>query len=815
MPEAIFNIANKIKAWKSRARHHKRRVSRVSQFRYASFKELLASYTELLNIISDIEEKLREQAIFGMSYIRSQSTRAVFHTLRMLKSFDDLSGQSYLTLFDVLERINQAIQEEVSKRKELLVCEWVLPYSRITRDMVDWVGGKNANLGELANRAGLAIPEGFAITTCAYDFFLQQNALGDEISRIRRNLDPHDTKALNKDSEQIRRLIMLARVPEELEEAILSAYDDMVVTIRQKGGEPKLLPSVALRSTAMGKDGEHSHTGQYVSIFNVKRDRIIQTYKHILAGLYTARAISYRLNKGMQDEDLDMTVGCIEMVQSVCSGMVHSWNASDLSSDTILINAVWGLEPYALGDIVSPDSYVVAKDQDLTILRTTCSHKSVQLVADEGGGLSESPVDAYKHDTLCLSPEQVKTLAGYAATLEKHYEYPQDIEWALDSLGRLLVLQTRPLLLEAVEKERLKRFPAVEGYSVLVEAGAVAFQGVGSGPAFHVRSDEDLAHFPAGAVLIAKHSSPQFAVAMQKARAIVTDAGSVTGHMASLAREFGVPTVLNARNASAVIAQGTEVTVDAYSGRVYQGPVPELIALQKGRASVMKDTPVWQTLRRVADWIVPLHIMDPNAADFSPKSCKTLHDIMWLVHELSYKEMFRISDIVADTKGAGAMKLKAPIRLDLHIIDLGGGLTGTNASTRRVTVDQVTSIPFKAFLQGMLHEDLLTQGPRPVNLGGFLSVMRTQMLTPTDPAGRFGERSYALVSDKYLNFSFRIGYHYSFLDAYAGETADKNYIAFSFKGGATDDVRREQANSGYCRDFPGIRLLSRGSGRST
>ena len=279
MPEAIFNIVNKIKAWKSRARRHKTRISRVSRFKYAVFKELLTSYTELLKIISDIEEKLRGQAIFGMSYVRSQSNSAVFHTLRMLKSFDDLSGRSYLTLFDVLERINQAIQEEVSKRKELLVCEWVVPYSRITRDMVDWVGGKNASLGELANRAGLAIPEGFAITTCAYDFFLQQNALDDEISRIRSNLDLHDPKALDKVSEQIQRLIMSARVPEELEEAILSAYDDMVVTIRQEGGEPKSLPSVALRSTAMGEDGEHSRAGQEVSIFNVQRDRIIQTYK--------------------------------------------------------------------------------------------------------------------------------------------------------------------------------------------------------------------------------------------------------------------------------------------------------------------------------------------------------------------------------------------------------------------------------------------------------------------------------------------------------------------------------------------------------
>jgi pyruvate, water dikinase len=792
MPEVISNILNKIRAWKSRGRPPTAAVSRVFRFKYASFKDLLASNTELLNIVTDIEEKLRGQDVFGMSYIRSQSTRAVFHTLRMVKSLDDLSGHRYPSLFEVLEEINHAIKEELGKRKELPVCEWVLPYSRITKETVDWVGGKNANLGELVNKAGLAIPEGFAITTCAYDFFLEQNDLVDEINRMRMDIDPSDPTAINTVGEEIQRLMISARVPLELEEAIISAYDAMVDAIRQKGGNAAASPPVALRSSAIGEDSELSYAGQYVSILNVPRDRIIQTYKYVLASLYTPRAISYRLNKGMRDEDIAMSVACIEMVQSVASGVIYSRHPFDLSEDTILINAVWGLGPYAVDGVITPDSYIVAKDKELTVLKTTCSHKPVQLTADEGGGLSERPVEEEKQDSLCLAPEQIRTLAEYALKLEKHYEYPQDIEWSLDPHGRLLVLQARPLHLEQMGKEGLQTFPRVDGYPVLVEGGSVAFPGVGSGPAFHVRSDGDLANFPAGAVLVAKHSSPQFVLVMKKARAIVTDAGSVTGHMASLAREFGVPAVLGVKTATAVISQGEEVTVDAYSGRVYQGQVPELIALQKKRESAMKDTPVYQTLRRVADWIVPLHLVDPRAANFLPEFCETIHDIMRLVHELSYKEMFRISDVVSNTEGAGAMKLRAPIPLDLHIIDLGGGLSGADGYTRWVTVDQVTSTPFKALLRGMLHENLRNQGPRPIDLGGFLSVMRQQMLSPNNLAERFGDRSYALISDKYLNFSSRIGYHYSVLDTYAGETVNKNYITFSFKGGAADDVRRNR-----------------------
>jgi pyruvate,water dikinase len=154
--------------------------------------------------------------------------------------------------------------------------------------------------------------------------------------------------------------------------------------------------------------------------------------------------------------------------------------------------------------------------------------------------------------------------------------------------------------------------------------------------------------------------------------------------------------------------------------------------------------------------------------------------------------MFAISDIVSDVEGAGAFKLAAPVPLDLYIIDLGGGLTGYSSTLKRVTVDQVVSSPLKAVLNGILHKDLRNQEPRPVDLGGFLSVLQEQMLTPDGLRERLGDRSYAIISDHYLNFSSRIGYHYSVLDTYCCETASQNYISFSMKGGAADETRRNR-----------------------
>jgi pyruvate,water dikinase len=239
------------------------------------------------------------------------------------------------------------------------------------------------------------------------------------------------------------------------------------------------------------------------------------------------------------------------------------------------------------------------------------------------------------------------------------------------------------------------------------------------------------------------------------------------------------------------IPTGMEITVDGYSGRVYEGKAVELLSLQKTRESHMKGTPVFETLKQVAASIVPLHLFDPRSPAFVPESCQSIHDVMRLIHELSYTEMFQISDMVSNGGGC-AVKLDVRVPLDLYVIDLGGGLVEQAARCRKIVPDQIVSIPFKALLEGMTHEDLRYHKPRPVEFKGFFSVMSEQMLSNTHSAERFGDRSYAIISDKYLNFSSRVGYHYGILDSYCGKTINKNYITFSFKGGAADDIRRNR-----------------------
>jgi pyruvate,water dikinase len=174
-----------------------------------------------------------------------------------------------------------------------------------------------------------------------------------------------------------------------------------------------------------------------------------------------------------------------------------------------------------------------------------------------------------------------------------------------------------------------------------------------------------------------------------------------------------------------------------------------------------------------------------------PENCRSIHDLMRFVHELCYSEMFRIGDRISGDEGF-AIKLIAPIPLDLHLLDLGGGISPKAPNARKVRPDQIASVPLKALLKGLLNEDLRTFRPRPIELKGFFSVMGEQMLNPHLQSERFGERSYAIISDKYLNFSSRVGYHYGVLDSYCGATLSKNYITFSFKGGAASEIRRNR-----------------------
>ncbi|EKO37715.1 MAG: phosphoenolpyruvate synthase/pyruvate phosphate dikinase [Solidesulfovibrio magneticus str. Maddingley MBC34] len=751
----------------------------VFREKYNRFQSLLESNTELLKICSEIEEMLRGRTVFGMAFIRSRTSRAIFHAIRMIKSYEGLSGRPQPALIALVERLSAEIKALIETRVNPARGRLVLDLGEITAEMVDQAGGKCANLGEIAGRVGLPVPPGFAITTAAFQAFFEEAGLFETIASIRLGIAPDDPASMAAAAEDIQAAILRAPLPQ----AVSGEIDAAAARLEEIFGPGMRL---AVRSSAIGEDGELSFAGQYLTMLNVSRDRLAASYKFVLASLFTPRAMSYRLLKGIPDDDVAMAAACLALIPSKAAGVLYTRLPEAPGRDELLINAVWGLGPYAVDGVITPDAYHLDR-HSLEPTATEVADKPRMLVASPTGGLTDVPVAEELRRLPCLTPEQAQILAGWGMALERHFGLPQDMEWALTEDGGLVVLQSRQLT--ALTEAGAEAEPPVAGYEVALSGGQTACVGAACGPVRLVGRDEDLADFPDGAVLVAPHSSPGFMVAMKRAAAIVADHGSVTGHMASLSREFGVPTLLGVGGATKTLADGEIVTVDATGCRVYRGRVESLLDADAEAPAFMAGTQVHAILAEAAKRIVPLTLLNPKAPEFRPESCTSLHDVTRLLHEWSYGCMFAVSDLVAG-QGGGAYILDATTGLDLHIIDLGGGIKPEAAGKTRVRPGDIASKPFAALLTGLVLSEQ-AKALRPVNLGGFLSVMSEQLIAqPKAGADRFGEKSYAIISDKYLNFSSRVGYHYGVLDCYCGHTVNKNYITFSFSGGAADDVKR-------------------------
>lgn len=749
--------------------------------KYRYFQSLLESNTDLLKIFSEMEAMQSGKDIFGMGYIRSRSSRAIFHTIRMIKSFERLSGRPQPVLLSLVDHVAATIREAVDCRTRPPLESLVLDLADITGDMADQVGGKCANLGELANRLELPVPDGFAVTTTAFRAFFEKSGLAAAISSRLSDLLPEDAASLAAAARDIQDAIINTPLPDAVVEGLYAA----ATRVQARHDGPLRF---AVRSSAIGEDGDRSFAGQYLTLLGVAPENLEPAYRQVVASLYSPRAMAYRLYQGLPEDDAIMAVACLVMVPSQAAGVLFTKLPDGPERNELVINAVWGLgSPVADGTAPSDTLHLHRETLHVTYRETPDKPRMLTVEAD--GTIVEREVSLAKRAAPCLSDAQARQLAVWGLNLERHYGRPQDMEWAIRPSGEICILQTRPLTGLSTVKAPVS--PPTPGARILATGGQTACSGVGAGAVHIVRSDADLATFPQGAVLVAPHSSPQFMVAMRRAAAIVTEHGSVTGHMASLSREFGVPTLLGIEGATSLLAPGERITVDATSGRIYQGTIDELVS-QGGQCPLfVAGTQLHAILHSVSQGILPLHLLDPKAPNFKPEGCSSLHDITRLLHEWSYGEMFAVSDLVAGQPGFTAV-LAADTGLDLRIIDLGGGIQKEAAGQGKIVPGAITSRPFAALLSGLiLHKE--NAAPRPVNFTGFLSVVSEQMLArPQAGNDRFGEKSYAIIADKYCNFSSRIGYHYGVLDSYCGATVNKNYITFSFSGGAADTVKRER-----------------------
>jgi pyruvate, water dikinase len=745
--------------------------------RYGRFKDFLGFNQVSLGLLAEMEQLHFSGRPLTSAQVREKAQTLLTMVEGLLRTFRALAGNKFSDLEEVFHRIRGEVEKPLSLPRIPPGEVFILSLDAIDSEKISLVGAKAGNLALIKKELGLSVPEGFAVTADGARYFLSENDLDVSVTGLLSRLDPEDADALDAISRALQEKIRNSPVPEALGSAILRAYGSL-----EDRTEPNVL--ISMRSSAIGEDTEASFAGQFSTVLNVRRENILEAYKTVLASKYSPRAIWYRWQRGLEDADMPMAVAGLVMVRPKASGVMYTVDLSDPMSDRLEVTAVLGLGEELVSGQTVPDAFGVNR-QTLTVASRTISRKERRLVGLPEGGTRIEEVPEAEKEHPALTDETVLRLADYGLRLESYFGRPQDVEWAQDLEGNLFILQSRPLhLLEPGGKSLLSE--ATPDLPVIFSGGQTASPGWAAGPAWVLKGEEALASIPEGVILVAPTASPKYARLAGRVNGLVTEMGSVTSHLASVAREFAIPLIVGAHGASETIPQGTLVTLDADSATVYEGLDEARLSPRALASRPFLDSPVSRRLRDLLDTISPLSLTDPQSPSFSPQGCRTIHDLIRFTHELAMKEMFGLGDSL--DRQTISVRLKAGIPLIINLIDLGGGLKTGLTDCDSILPDHIESVPMQALWKGFTHPGITWKGTIQFDPKSFLS------LVASSATSEFGEvpggESYAFLSKDYLNLSARFGYHFANLDVLCGEQGSQNYISLQFSGGAGNFIGR-------------------------
>lgn len=450
--------------------------------------------------------------------------------------------------------------------------DYVIGLDRIGKNDIKGAGGKGANLGEII-QIGIPVPEGFVVTTSSFNRLIQAHNIGNRLQEIVESANVDDTSGLLEASRRAKDIILSCEMPSEVKLKIIEAYKNL-----SERDESQLKPSkerdpliVAVRSSATAEDlPTASFAGQQASFLNVKGEKdLIESIRKCWASLFEPRAIFYRAKHGFSKASIAIIVQ--KMINSEKSGIIFTVDPIT-GQNIVLIEAIWGLGESIVGGEVSPDLYKVSKDKAEAgkIIDIQVSNKMKMRTRDYiSNNTVEVDVPQNKTTAQVLTNEEILALTRFGIILEKHYGgHPQDIEFAISN-SKIALLQTRAVTTKV--KEQTEKFRVAEARQLLKGIGASP--GTASGRVRIVLSNKEITRVEKGDIIVTTMTSPDLVPSMSKSAAIITDLGGRTCHAAIVAREMGIPAIVGTQEATRILRDGQQVTVDAYNGVVYEGQI--------------------------------------------------------------------------------------------------------------------------------------------------------------------------------------------------------------------------------------------------
>lgn len=455
---------------------------------------------------------------------------------------------------------------------------WVKFFAELKLTDVPQVGGKNASLGEMLQvltPLGIQVPNGFATTSEGYFYFLESNKLLPVMQEKLSALDPTNVAQLEKVSEEIRNLMVQGELPPDLEEEIRVAYRQLC----REAGEENL--AVAVRSSATAEDlPTASFAGQQESYLYIQGEAdLLFHVKQAMASLFTARAISYRAQRGFDHLKVALSVGVQRMIHAAASGVIFTLDPDTGHPDFVYITAGYGVGENIVQGRIEPDGYYVHKPTAArgypSLIYKRLGSKEYALSYDpKEGRLVNQAVPLAQRRRFCLSDKDVLTLAGWAMKVEAHYTAqrgvptPMDIEWVQDArTGELFIVQARPETVHSQRVPSLRVYNMEERGEVLVEGLAVG-DSITHGRVRVLHSPAEMGSFQPGEILVTQATHPDWEPIMKKAAAIITERGGRTSHAAIVARELGIPALVAAANATEKLSTGQIITLSCAEGEI-------------------------------------------------------------------------------------------------------------------------------------------------------------------------------------------------------------------------------------------------------
>ncbi len=460
---------------------------------------------------------------------------------------------------------------------------YVVPFSDLRMTDISLAGGKNASLGEMINQLnplGIRVPDGFAIVTEAYRYFLKSNHLEEKLLPILDTLDVQSLSNLQEVGEKCRDLIKNAQLPEQWKRAVLEAY-------RSLESKDSGQLAVAVRSSATAEDlPDASFAGQHDSFLNIKgEDALLNACHGCYISLFNDRAIKYRLDHGFDHLLVLLSIGIQKMVRSdkASAGVAFTVDPETGHEHIIYVTGAWGLGENVVQGAVNPDEFYFFKPaiplQLHTLIYRRMGTKENMMVyhneSSAGRPIINIETPAMLRDRWVLDDEEAMKLANWCYLIEQHYGTPMDVEWAKDGeTGELFIVQARPETVHRQEKQAILLEYRLKEKALPICTGKAVGKAIVSGRVCLVNSPADVDKVRQGDIIVADITNPDWNNLLRKAVSIITNKGGRTSHASIVARELGITAIVGAMDATQKLKDGQVVTVncaDGDAGHVYDG----------------------------------------------------------------------------------------------------------------------------------------------------------------------------------------------------------------------------------------------------